>query len=195
MISMDLFKKKIKKMTPLEEQLSGGIAQILAGKQSSDEEQRRQLAEDYLFLKDQKVDNLLMGMANYKVKYDFVDEEGVMGEAGKRYEGLAFEGTSVKHAATALRNSTLVRTGWVTEAQSQIMVLENESFYLRQTMMLSEEEYEEGGDLFMDSLERLDNSNVLCSVNGREAKLVKSRPHSIDVNVGTQQNGKGGAIQ
>ena len=182
-------------MTMLEEQLSGGIAQIYAGKQSSDEEQRRQLAEDYLFLKDQKIDNLLIGMSNFETKYEYTDTEGILGEAGKTYQGITSKGTSIKHAATTLRNSTLVRTGWISEAQSQIMVLENESFYLRQTMMLTEEEYEEGGDLFMDSLERLDNSNVLCAINGREAKLVKSRPHSVDVTVGTQPNGKGGAIQ
>jgi|WetSurMetagenome_2_1015567.scaffolds.fasta_scaffold115077_2 hypothetical protein len=190
-----LGKKKKQQLTPLQEQLGAGFAQIYAGRQSSDEEQRRALAEDWLFLKDQKLDNILVGMSDAKVPYTFTDEEGVLGEAGKVYEGLKTESTSLRNAAIALRQSTLIRTGWVSEKQSRIQMLENESFYLRQTMSLTEEEYEQGGDLLMDSFERLDNSNVLCSVNGREAKLVKSRPHNIDVNVGTNPAGKGGNIQ
>jgi hypothetical protein len=193
---VQLFHRKQKpSLTPFEEQVAGGLSQITAGRQSSDEEEKRRLAEDYLMLKDPKVDSLLLGMSSTKVKYVYTDEEGVLGEKGKKYEGLTYEGSSIKHAATTLRQSSLVRTGWISEQQAQIELLENESYYLRQTMKLSEEEYEEGGDLFMDSLERIDNTNVLCSINGREAKLVKSRPHNIDVNVGTNLQGKGGNIQ
>jgi hypothetical protein len=75
------------------------------------------------------------------------------------------------------------------------MLLENASLYLRRIMLMTEEEYEEGGELLMDSLRKLDDMNVLCAINGRLSKLVKSRPHSVDVNVGTTNNGKGGPIQ
>ena len=173
-------------MTELEQSITNGVTQVVAGKQSSDEEQRRTLAEDYMLLKDPKVENLLYGMS----KYQWCDTEGSLGPANQVYEG-----TLPKNVAISVSQSTLIRSAWISEKQSQIMVLENESFYLTRTMLMTEEEYEEGGELLMDALNKVDDINVLCAINGRLGKLVKSRPHNIDVNVGTTPQGKGGNIQ
>jgi hypothetical protein len=182
---VNLFHRNPKQMTELEASISNGVTQIMAGRQSSDEEQRRSLAEDFLMLKDPHIENMLTGMS----KYSFTDEKGVLGEAGKEYSGVY-----AKNIALAVSQSSLIRTGWISEKQSRIMLLENASLYLRRIMLMTEEEYEEGGELLMDSLRKLDDMNVLCAINGRLSKLVKSHPHNIDVNVGTKPNGKGGDI-
>lgn len=183
---MNFFHRNPKQMTELEQSVANGVAQVFAGRQSGDEEQRRALAEDFLMLKDVKTENLLMGMS----KYSFKDTEGIIGEKGTEYNGVY-----PKNMAIAISQSSLIRTGWISEKQSRIMILQNESLYLRRNMLMTEEEYEEGGELLLDSLRKTDDMNVLCSINGRLSKLVKSRPHSIDVNVGTNTNGKGGQIQ
>lgn len=183
---MGLFHRNPRKMTELEQAIANGVTQQMAGRQSSDEEQRRSLAEDYLMLKDTRTDNLLTGMS----RYSFTDQDGSLGEKGKDYTGAY-----PKNLAIAISQSSLIRTGWISEKQAKIMVLENASLYLRRVMMMTEEEYEEGGELVMDALRKVDDMNVLCAINGRLSKLVKSRPHSIDVNVGTMPNGKGGNIQ
>lgn len=183
---MNLLHRNPKHMTELEQSITNGVAQVFAGRQSGDEEQRRALAEDFLMLKDVKTENLLMGMS----KYQFIDTDGLIGEKNKTYDGVL-----PKNMAIAISQSSLIRTGWISEKQARIMLLQNESLYLRRIMLMTEEEYEEGGELLMDSLRKNDDMNVLCSINGRLSKLVKSRPHSIDVNVGTNPNGKGGQIQ
>lgn len=186
MVNLNIFHRNPKQMTELEQSITNGVTQVVAGKQSSDEEQRRNLAEDYMLLKDPKVDNLLFGMS----RYSWVDSNGDCGEKGTEYSGVY-----PKNVAIAVSHSSLIRSGWISEKQSRIMVLENESLYLRRTMLMTEEEYEEGGELLMDALNKVDDANVLCSINGRLGKLVKSRPHNIDVNVGTTPSGKGGNIQ
>jgi hypothetical protein len=179
-------RSKVDPQSELKQSIANGVTQVVAGKQTGDEEQRRNLAEDYMLLKDPKVDNLLFGMSSYK----YVDNEGLMGDKGNEYVGAI-----PKNVAIAVSHSSLIRSGWISEKQARIMVLQNESLYLRRTMLMTEEEYEEGGELLMDSLRKLDDVNVLCSINGRLGKLVKSRPHNIDVNVGTTPQGKGGNIQ
>lgn len=174
-----------KRPTDYELSLAGGMAQMAAGKQASEEQQRREMAEDFVMLKDPNLESILMGMT----KYQFTDVDGCLGAPGQTYEG-----TNLKNAAMAIRNSSLVRTSWKSEKQAQIELLENESFYIRQSMCLTEEEYERGGELIINSFKRIDDTNLSCAINGRLSKLVKSRPHSIDVSVGSN-NGKGGNIQ
>ena len=176
------FSRSPKQMTELEQSIANGVSQVAAGKQSGDEEARRSMAEDYLLLKDTKLDGIVMGMSQYK----YVDANGDLGEKGQEYTGV-----HPKNLALAISQSSLIRTGWTTEKQARIMQLENASLYLRREMLMSEEEYEEGGELVLDAMRKVDDMNVLCSVNGRQSKLVKSRPHSIEVSVGQSTNGKG----
>jgi hypothetical protein len=185
---MDLFHRKPKRqMSELEQAIANGVVQQTAGKPQSETEHQHEMAEDYLILKDVKAENIIFGMS----RYTFKDNTNVMGGGtDKEYTG-AYPG----NMAIAMTLSTLFRTGWVSEKQARIMLLENESLYLRREMMMTEQEFEEGGELFFDSLRSLAADNIVGSINGRLSKLVKSRPHNIDVNVGTNPNGKGGNIQ
>lgn len=133
------------------------------------------MLENAFLMDDQHLSGLFSGMS----RYTFKDEKGVLGEAGKEYEGAI-----PKYVAADIANSHLIRTGWTDERQARIMNWSFHAIFLRMKMMMSEEEYESGGALVLDSDYEIVKMNVLSSINGRLAKLVKSRPHSIDVQVG-----------
>ncbi len=164
-------------MSDLSAAIANGCAQAAAGRQSGDEEQKKNLAENYLLMTDGNLENLLRGMSQYA----FIDKGNLMGGG----EGKEYIGAIPKNMAISIMNTHLIRTGWLTEKQARIMQFEAHRIFTRRKMSMTEDEYEEGGGLVMDSENMVLNSNINASVNGRMAKLVKSRPHSIDVNVGS----------
>jgi hypothetical protein len=171
-------------MTELSASIANGVSQVMAGRQSSDIQQQRELAENAMIINDPEVDSLFQGMS----RFTWTDTEGVMGTAGKEYTGA-----TPKFVAAAILNSHLFRVGWVDAKDARVLILQAHSLILRIKMKLTEEEYEEGGAIVMDSAYAIIKMNILGSVNGRIAKLVKSRPHSFDVTVGQGPFGEGAA--
>lgn len=175
MVGIPFLGNRKRGMTELEAAVANGVAQTAAGRHSGDEEQRRLMAENFVLLTDPGITSLLDGMG----KYDFTDTAGVLGDKGAKYTGAR-----PKYIAARLLNSSLIRGGWLSEQEAKIMKLRVHALFIRIKMKMSEEEYEEGGGLVMDAVEQLVDVNINSSVNGRMAKLVKSRPASIDVAVG-----------
>jgi hypothetical protein len=176
MPDLNLFRrKKTRPMTDLEASIANGVSQSMAGQQSNIVQQQKELAEDALLITDPNTTSFLQGMS----RFSWVDSNGVMGAAGQVYEGA-----TPKNVAIALANSHLIRTGWTEQSEANIMIWEAHRLFTKNKMLMTEEEYEEGGALVMDADYGLVKMNILCSKNGRLAKLVKSRPHSIDVTVG-----------
>lgn len=179
MVNWNPFRAKPHQMTELETAIANGCAQAAAGQQNSDVQQQRAMLENALLIDDQHVSGLLSGMS----RYTFTDEKGMCGEPGKTYEGAI-----PKYVAIDMANSHSIRTGWIDERQARIMNWEYHAIFLRAKMMMSEEEYEAGGALVLDSNYQIVKMNVLSAINGRLAKLVKSNPRSIDVQVGSVAN-------
>jgi hypothetical protein len=176
MVNLNPFKHRPpSQMTELHAAIANGCAQAAAGQQSSDVQQQRAMLENALLIDDQHIGGLMSGMS----RYTFTDDEGKIGPKGQTYEGAI-----PKYVAADIANSHLIRTGWIDERQARIMTWEYHALFLRMKMMMSEEEYEEGGALVLDSDFEVVKMNVLSAINGRLAKLVKSNPRSVDVTVG-----------
>lgn len=169
-------------MTELEQAVANGVSQNAIGRTSGDEEQKRNLAENFMLLSDPGVLTMLDGMG----RYEWTDTSNVLGKGA----GATYTGAIPKYVAARILNSTLLRAGFLSEKEAAIMILENHCIFIRIKMKLSEEEYEAGGAIVLDAIEQIVKSNILGSVNGRMAKLVKSRPNSYEVRVGPP-TGKG----
>ena len=177
MVNLNPFKRKPPPMTELQASVANGVAQVAAGRQASDVQQQRELQENAMLINDVNINSLLEGMA----KFTITDTKGELGgEPNQKYTYAV-----PKYVAASIANSHLMRTGWIEEKDARIMDYEMQSIFLRMEMQLSEEEYEQGGSLILDTIYENVKMNMKSSINGRIAKLVKSRPHQIDVSVGS----------
>ena len=176
-----LGRKKPSQMSELQASVANGCSQVMAGRQSSDEEQRRRLMENYLIMTDGNLESQFRGMSQYK----YTDKEGVLGEVGKEYVGAI-----PANVAISMLSTPLIRTGFVTDQEARVAKWKVHRLMTRRKMKMTEEEYEEGGAMIMDSANIIFDWNINGSINGRIAKIAKSNPHSLDVSVGPPQEGK-----
>jgi hypothetical protein len=170
-----LIKSKPSPPSDFELSLGGGLAQIAAGKQSSEEEQRRYLLENDMILTDRNLASLLQGMSHTV----WTDTKGLIGEPNKVYEM-----DNPRFVALGIAATSLKRTSYVSDKDARIQVWEDESLCLKVKMTMSEEENVRGGALVVDALKGVIIWNDLGAINGRVSKLVKSRPNSYQVEVG-----------
>lgn len=168
-------RKKPEQMSDLQNSVANGCAQVMAGRQSSDEEQRRRLMENYLIMTDGNLEQQFRGMSQYQ----WTDTEGVMGEAGKQYTGAI-----PANVAISMLSTPLIRTGFVSEQEARVAKWKVHRLMTRRKMKMTEVEYEEGGAMIMDSANIIFDWNINGAINGRIAKIAKSNPHSLDVSVG-----------
>lgn len=178
---LDRFRPSKNRMTELEAAIAHGTAQSMAGRQSGDEEQRRYMAENHAILFDSNLQSLLQGMS----QITYTDPEGNLGEPGAEYTH-----TIPKYVAASIAASPLIRTGWVTEKEARLRNWETESLFIQLKMLLTEQETNKGGALVMDATKGIVIWNILGAINGRIAKIVKSRPSSVDVTVGPTPQGE-----
>lgn len=179
------WKRSTRPMTELEQAVANGVSQNAIGRTSGDEEQKRNLAENFMLLSDPGVVTLLDGMS----RYEWIDTDNVL-RGNKNGVPEKYTGAIPKYVAARILNSTLLRSGYLSEKDAKIMILENHCIFIRVKMKLTEEEYEAGGAIVLDAIEQIVKSNILGSVNGRMAKLVKSRPSSYEVTVGPPGKGE-----
>jgi hypothetical protein len=167
-------------MTDLEAAVANGVTQQAAGKQSGDEEQRRNLAENYMIMADNNLDSLLQGMS----KYTWTDTEGSIGAKDQSYTGAI-----PKNVAMAILGTHLLRTGYVDEKEARIAKLKAHRLFIRRKMKMTEQEFEEGGALVVDAINMVVDWNIDGSINGRVTKMVKMKSQNYEVRVGPPEKG------
>ena len=172
------FGKKPPQMTELSQAVANGVSQQAAGKQSSETEQQKRLLENDVIMVDRNLQDLYRGMS----QFTYTDEDGIIGEKGEQYTGAI-----AKNVAISILMSPLIRTGFISEKDARIAKWQAHRLITRRKMQLSEEEFEEGGALVLDSSNMIIDNNLNGSINGRITKLVKMNHSGIDVTVGPPQ--------
>ena len=177
------FGKKPPQMTELGQSVGNGVAQMAAGKQSSETEQQKRLLENDVIMVDRNLQELHRGMS----QTTYTDTEGLIGEAGEQYTYA-----NPKNVAISILMSPLIRTGFISEKDARIAKWQTHRLFTRRGMQFSEEEFEEGGKLVLDADNMIVDNNINGSINGRITKLVKLNHSGIDVTVGPppQQRGQ-----
>ena len=176
------WQKKQQPMSELSQSVGNGVAQMAAGKQSSETEQQKRLLENDVIMVDRNIENLFRGMS----QYTYIDEKGVMGEEGKEYVGAI-----PKNMAISILMSPLIRTSFISEKDARIAKMQAHRIMTRRKMKLTEEEFEEGGALVLDSANMIIDNNLSGAINGRITKLVKMNHSGVDVTVGPPQPQRG----
>ncbi len=154
----------------------------MVGKQPSQVEQDRLLAENALLLADSSLNELLTGMC----RYTFTDKDNKLGGG----VGAEYTGAIPKYIAAKMALTSLFRTSWISESEARVAIWSLHRHFNKIKTLLTEEELEEGGSLVMDMGYEVAKFNVLSAINGRMSKLVKSSPHSVEVQVGNITGGK-----
>jgi hypothetical protein len=172
---LDRFRKN-DGMSELRMNVAAGIAHAEQGRATSDIELQKMLAENQLLIKDENVTNIISGMC----KTEWVDESGVLGVKNKKYSN-----SNPKYVALLNTITSLIRSSWISPTDAQIGVLDMRCLLRRIKMKMTEEEYEDGGALLVDSVYGIAKVNWLCAINGRMALTLKSNPRSMEVKVKT----------
>lgn len=171
---LNKFRKKGQQLSESEVAIAHGLTAAETGRQTSELEQQRQLAENGLLVNDPQLQSLIYGMG----KSVWVDQEGILGTKGCKYDSCI-----PKYVALAILNSSLIRTSWLDPLEAQIQIVRTRRILRRIKMKMTEEDYETGGALIVDAVGQIINANTLSAINGRTAKLVKVTAKSMEVSV------------
>lgn len=185
---LDRLRRKPDQMTETQLAVGHGLVAAESGRPTSEIEHEKQLAENGLLVRDTRLESLLAGMC----KNVFVDDQNVLGCG----PGHKFESAIPKYVALTILSSPLIRTSWLDPIDAQLAIIESRCIQRHIKMMMTEEDYENGGALIVDAVGQIINTNFLSAINGRTAKLVKVTARSMEVSVsGGGKNQRPGVMQ
>jgi len=186
---LNRLRRKPEQMSEMEVAVAHGLVSAETGRQTSELEQQKQLAENGLLVNDPHLQSLIAGMG----KSVFVDDKNIMG-GGK---DKIYTSCIPKYVALGILNTSLIRTSWLDPLEAQIAIVRSRRILRRIKMKMTEDDYESGGALIVDAVGQVNNANILSAVNGRTAKLVKVTARSMEVSVqgSGRKNQRQGAMQ
>jgi hypothetical protein len=163
--------------------VSHGMVMADASRSVSDMEAIRELGINKHMITDDKVDQILEGMATLAVvEKDPISKKDVV----KKY-------TVPKWAAAFIARSQLIRTSYNEKHDAYIGMLQTEDLLDQVAMKMTEEEYENGGGLLLQAIQLLCDTAWSDSIDGRKAKILKVSPKTYEISWRNEKKGgKGG---
>jgi len=88
--------------------------------------------------------------------------------------------------------SPLMRITFIDDLEAEILKIRVSRELGRIEMSMSEEDYEEGGVNFLESMQTLAEGNINCARDGRLTKWLKVTPKQFEITMGPIEKRKGG---